>query len=132
MTEKKFLQEPDRVPTRRLASLGLAGLLAFGVGALWATTVQRGATGTVRSSTAPRPELAGQREVGMVYQPRFGESIAKARDDEARRRLSSAGVSSGSMLTVTTSNSRPTRQSSASIDRVRPARSRLQRPRQRW
>jgi hypothetical protein len=91
MTEKKFLQEPDRVPTRRLASLGLAGLLVFGVGAFWATTVQRGATGTVHSDTAPRPELAGQREVGMVYQPRFGESIAKARDDEARRRLSSAG-----------------------------------------
>ena len=91
MTEKKFLQEPDHVPTRRLASIGLAGLLVFGVGALWATTVQRGATGSVRSDTAPRPDLAGQREVGMVYQPRFGKSIALERADEARRRLSSAG-----------------------------------------
>ena len=91
MTTKKFLQEPDRVPTRRLASIGLAGLLVFGVGALWSTTVQRGATGSVRSDTAPRPALAGQREVGMVYQPRFDDHIAAARNEEARRRLSSAG-----------------------------------------
>ena len=91
MTAKKFLQEPDRVPTRRLASIGLAGLLVFGVGALWATTVQRGATGSVRGDAAPRPALAGQREVGMVYQPRFDDRIAAAKNDAARRRLSSAG-----------------------------------------
>jgi hypothetical protein len=59
MTEKKFLQEPDRVPARRLASIGLAGLLVFSVGAMWATSVQRGATGSVRGDTAPRPAVAG-------------------------------------------------------------------------
>ena len=91
MTTRKFLQEPDRVPTRRLASIGLAGLLVFAVGALWATTVQRSATGSVRSDTAPRPALAGKDEVGMVYQQRFAGSIAAAKNDEARRRLSSAG-----------------------------------------
>jgi hypothetical protein len=91
MTEKKFVQEPDRVPTRRLASIGLTGLLVFGAGAFWATTVQRGATGSVRSDTAPRPALAGQRAVGMVYQRRFDESIAAPHDEEARRRLESAG-----------------------------------------
>jgi len=90
MTEKKFLQEPDRVPARRIATLGLAGLLVFGVGALGSTAVQRSATGSVRSDTAPRPELAGQREVAMVYQPRFDRSLAAVHDDEARRRLSSA------------------------------------------
>jgi hypothetical protein len=91
MTEKKFLQEPDRVPARRLASIGLAGLLVFSVGAMWATSVQRGATGSVRGDTAPRPALAGKDEVGMVYQPRFAGSIAAAKNDEARRRLSGAG-----------------------------------------
>ena len=91
MTTKKFLQEPDRVPTRRLASIGLAGLLVFSVGAIWATSVQRAATGSVRSDTAPRPALAGQPEIGMVYQQRFAESIAAAKNDEARRRLESAG-----------------------------------------
>jgi hypothetical protein len=91
MTEKKFFQEPDRVPTRRLASIGLAGLLVFAVGAMWATSVQRGATGSVRSDTALRPALAGKEEVGMVYQPRFASSIAAAKNDEAGRRLEGAG-----------------------------------------
>ena len=91
MTERKLLQEPDRVPARRLASIGLAGLLVFGLGALWAASVQRGGTGSVRGDSAPRPALAGQREIGMVYQSRFDASIAAARNDEARRRLESAG-----------------------------------------
>jgi hypothetical protein len=91
MSREKFEQEPDRVPTRRLVSIGLAALLVFGLGALWATTVQRGATGSVLRDTAPRPALAGQREVGMVYQPRFGDGIAAAGNEEARRRLSSTG-----------------------------------------
>jgi hypothetical protein len=91
MTGKRFLQEPDRVPVRRLVFIGFAGLLVFGLGALWATTVQRGATGSVRGDTAPRPALAGQAEVGMVYQRRFDASIAAVKNDEARRRLESAG-----------------------------------------
>lgn len=91
MTRKPFVQEPDRVPARRLASIGLAGLLVFGAGALWATSVQRDATGSVRADTAPRPALAGDREVGMVYQRRFDEPIAAPRRDEAHRRLESTG-----------------------------------------
>jgi hypothetical protein len=87
----KLQQEPDRVPTRRLAAIGMVGLVVFAGGALWSSTVQRGATGSVRSDTAPRPALAGQREVGMVYQPRFDEGIAAAKNEEARRRLDSAG-----------------------------------------
>jgi hypothetical protein len=88
---ERLAQEPDRVPTRRLAVTGFAGLLVFAAGALWAATVQRGETGSVRSDTAPPPALAGRREVGMVYQPPFGESIAAAKNEKARRRLSSAG-----------------------------------------
>jgi len=92
MTDReKLVQEPDRVPTRRIVIIGLIGLVVFGAGAYWAATVQRGATGSVRSDTAQRPALAGQREVGMVYQPEFEESIAAAHDEEARRRLESAG-----------------------------------------
>jgi hypothetical protein len=92
MTDRDALaQEPDRVPARRLAAIGAAGLLVFAVGGLWVGTVQRGVTGTVRSDTAPRPALAGQREVGMVYQRRFGESLAAAKNEEARRRLDGAG-----------------------------------------
>jgi hypothetical protein len=91
MTHDPFEQEPDRVSARRLAAIGVAGVIVFGLGALWASTVQRGVTGSVRSDTAPRPALAGRREVGMVYQTRFGESIAAAKNEEARRRLESAG-----------------------------------------
>jgi hypothetical protein len=91
MTERRFLQEPDRVPVRRLVFIGLLGLFVFGLGALWAAIVERGATGSLRGDTAPRPSLAGQREIGMVYQRRFDASIAAAKNDEARRRLESAG-----------------------------------------
>jgi hypothetical protein len=84
----KLQQEPDRVPTRRLAAIGVAGLVVFAVGAGWAATVQRGVSGSVRSDTAPRPALAGQEAVGLVYQPRFGASLAAAKNEEARRRLS--------------------------------------------
>ncbi len=92
MTDRdRLAQEPDRVPARRLAAIGVAGLVVFAAGALWATSVQRGATGSVRSDTAPRPALAGQREIGMVYQPRFDEGIAAARNEAARPRNDSPG-----------------------------------------
>ena len=84
-------QEPDRVPARRLAAIGVAALLVFTGGVLWSATVQRGVTGSVRNDTAPRPALAGRQEVGLVYQPRFDASIAGAKNEEARRRLGSAG-----------------------------------------
>ena len=42
-------QEIDRVPVRRLVVIGLAGLLVFGAGTVWAVSVQRGAVGSVRS-----------------------------------------------------------------------------------
>jgi hypothetical protein len=87
----ELAQEPDRVPARRLAAIGVAGLLVFAAGALWAATVQRGVTGSIRGDTAPRPALAGQGEVGMVHQTPFGEGIAAAKNAEARRRLSGAG-----------------------------------------
>jgi len=87
----KLQQEPDRVPTGRLAAIGVAGLIGFAVAALWAGSVQRGITGTVRSDTAAPVALAGQREVGMVYQPRFDEGIAAGKNEEARRRLDGAG-----------------------------------------
>ena len=91
MTTKKFTQEPDSVPARTIAAIGVIGLVVFALGALWATSVQRGATGSVRADTSPRPALAGQQEVGMVYQPRFDQSIADAKNAEARRRLESTG-----------------------------------------
>lgn len=84
-------QEPDQVSTRRLAAIGVAGLLVFTGAALWSATVQRGITGSVRSDAAPRPALAGQQQVGMVYQVRFDASIAAVKNEEARRRLGGAG-----------------------------------------
>jgi hypothetical protein len=89
--QEKLEQEPDRVPTRRVAAVGLAGLLVFGAGALWAAGVLRGATGSARSDAAPRPALAGEPEVGMVFQQPFDEGIAAAHDASARRRLEGAG-----------------------------------------
>ena len=91
MTRKAFVQEPDRVPTWRLARIGVAALVAFAIGAAWAASVQRTSTGSVRGDTAPRPRAAGAPEVGMVFQGRFAASIANAKNDEARRRLTSAG-----------------------------------------
>ncbi len=84
-------QEIDRVPVRRLVGIGLVGLLVFGAGTVWAVTVQRGAVGSVRSDTAPRPEHAGDPEVGMVFQQPFDQPIAAAKNEAARRRLDSAG-----------------------------------------
>jgi F0F1-type ATP synthase membrane subunit c/vacuolar-type H+-ATPase subunit K len=90
-TWKSFKQEPDRVSARRLAAIGVAGLLVFGVGALGAASVQRSAHGTVRGSVSRPPEVAGKVEVGMVLQPPFGDSIAAAKNEEARRRLETSG-----------------------------------------
>lgn len=88
----ELAQEPDRVPTRRLALIGVAGLLVFAGAALWSSRVQLGLTGSIRSDTAGRAEHAGEREVGMVYQRPFDEeSIAAAKNEEARRRLGTAG-----------------------------------------
>jgi hypothetical protein len=87
----KVQQEPDRVPLRRLVGIGTAGLVVFGAGTLWAVSVQRGAVGSVRSDTAPRPEHAGDQEVGMVFQQPFDKPIAAARNEAARRRLESTG-----------------------------------------
>ena len=85
-------QEPDRVPTRRIALIGVAGLLVFGAAALASSLLQRSLTGSVRSDTAGRAEHAGEREVGIVYQRPFeSEAIAAAKTNEARKRLSSAG-----------------------------------------
>jgi hypothetical protein len=84
-------QEPDRVPVRRLAGIGLAALLVFGIGTLWAASVQRGAVGSVRSDTAPRPAFAGDAEVGMVFQTPFEGSLAATRNEAARQRLESVG-----------------------------------------
>jgi hypothetical protein len=91
MSTEKFAQEQDRVPTRRLAVIGLVGLVVFGVGALWTSTVQRGANGTIRTDISARPALAGEPEIGMVYQQRFDRSIAAVKNDDARRRLESTG-----------------------------------------
>jgi hypothetical protein len=88
----KLEQEPDRVPTRRLALIGIAGLLVFAGAALWSSRVQLGLSGSIHSDTAGRADHAGEREVGMVYQRPFEkESIAAARSEDARKRLGSAG-----------------------------------------
>jgi hypothetical protein len=88
----KVEQEPDSVPTRRIALIGVVGLLVFAGAALWSSRVQLGLTGTLRSTTAGRAEHAGEREVGIVYQRPFeSEGIADVKNVEARKRLESAG-----------------------------------------
>jgi hypothetical protein len=85
-------QEPDRVPTRRITLIGVAGLLVFGGAALWSSRVQLGLSGTIHSNTAGRAEHAGEREVGMVYQRPFEkENIAAAKRAEGQKRLESSG-----------------------------------------
>jgi hypothetical protein len=89
---EKLEQETDLVPVRRIVRVGVAGLVAFAVGGAWALTVQRGATGSVRSGvTDAPPAYAGNEEVGMVFQHPFAQPIAAAKRETARQRLESAG-----------------------------------------
>jgi hypothetical protein len=87
-------QEEDRIQTRFIVTVGLCAFVAFAVGIWWAVTVQRGRTGTIKSDTAPMPALAGQTEIGMVYQPVFDRSRGIAADRAAtqRRVLDSYGL----------------------------------------
>jgi len=88
----KLVQEVDRVPVRRIVGVGVAGLVAFAIGGAWSVTVQRGATGSVRSGvTSPSPAYAGRPEVGMVYQQPFAAPIAAAKRESARELLESTG-----------------------------------------
>jgi len=88
----KLAQEIDRVPVRRVVLVGVAGLVVFAVGGTWAVTLQRGATGSVRSGVTSSPAAhAGEPEVGMVYQQPFAKPIAAAKQASARERLESTG-----------------------------------------
>jgi hypothetical protein len=91
-TRERLAQEPDGVPTRRVAAVLGATLIVFGAAAYWSTSVLRGDTGSVRNEA--HADHAGDREVGIVFQRPFDEAHATARAEKleaAQRRLGGVG-----------------------------------------
>ncbi len=88
-------QEPDRVRSRAIVTIGAVGLAVFAVGIAWAVQIQRAAGGgSVRAgrvTTAPR--LAGRQEIGIVYQPPFDgdQPISAAKRNAQERHLRAFG-----------------------------------------
>jgi hypothetical protein len=83
-------QQEDRIKSGPIVAVGLGALVIFAVGIWWAASVDREATGSLRTVSAPAP-LIGRREIGMVFQPPFNEPIAAVRAKADQERLHSVG-----------------------------------------
>ena len=82
------IQEEDRIATGKIIVVAIVSLLIFGVGVVWAISIQRGMNKTIvtQMHNAP-PGEAGAPEVGIVYQWPFNMSeygADKARETKAR------------------------------------------------
>lgn len=76
----------ENIPSAFIVAVGAAALGVFGAGVYWAVTIQRQLTGSIHGDSAA-PALAGRREIGLVFQTPFGDSLAGARTREAQQRL---------------------------------------------
>ncbi len=90
----KVRQMEDAIRSRFIITVGAIALSVFAIGIYWAARIQHRETGSLSNDTAPRPKLAGKREIGMVYQPMYtGALLADENREIDRARLDSYGWS---------------------------------------
>ena len=69
------IQEEDRIATGKIVATAIVSLAIFGVGVVWAISIQRAENGSVITEALPAaPAMAGAPEVGNVYQWPFNLS----------------------------------------------------------
>jgi len=88
------IQEEDRIATGKIIATAVISLAVFGVGVLWAISIQRGENKTIVTQVSPAagPAEAGAPEVGIVYQWPFNVSkYGEAKKAELEARLHSYG-----------------------------------------
>jgi len=82
------VQEEDRIATGKIVVVAIVSLLIFGVGVVWAISIQRDQNKTIVTQMhKAAPAEAGAPEVGIVYQWPFNMSeygADKARETKAR------------------------------------------------
>ena len=69
------IQEEDRIATGKIVLTAIVSLTIFGIGVVWAISIQRNEMGSIVTHAAPAPQgEAGAPEVGIVYQWPFNMS----------------------------------------------------------
>ena len=69
------VQEEDRIATGKILLTAIVSLTIFGIGVIWAISIQRDQMGSIVSHQNPAPQgEAGAPEVGIVYQWPFNMS----------------------------------------------------------
>jgi hypothetical protein len=87
------IQEEDRIATPKIVLTAIVSLLVFGVGVVWAVSIQRSEGKFIAQQPPPSgPAMAGAAEVGIVYQWPFNLShYANDKAEEKRLWLDSYG-----------------------------------------
>lgn len=79
------VQEEDRIAIPTILVVAVVSLLTFGVGVIWAVSIQRSENKTVvQWHKANGPDEAGKPEVGIVFQTPFNKS-AYAEEKKAEK-----------------------------------------------
>jgi hypothetical protein len=92
MTHEPLRQEEDRIHTGRIVTVGVVSLVCFGIGVLWATSIQEMTNGTIHTGPKKAPSEVGKVEIGIVYQSPFdSRDIAHETDASLRARLATYG-----------------------------------------
>ena len=82
------IQEEDRIATGKIVLVAVVSLIIFGVGVVWAISIQRGENKSIITAMHPAPDgEKGAPEVGIVYQWPFNMSqygADKAAETKAR------------------------------------------------
>ena len=85
------IQEQDRIATGKIIMTAVVSLIIFGIGVLWAVSIQRAEEGHVRARIG-NPTEAGKPEVGIVYQwPFFISHYGQDKLEAKRAYLESYG-----------------------------------------
>lgn len=85
------VQEEDRIATGKIVLTAIVSLMIFGIGVLWAVSIQRGEMKTVVIHQEG-PTEAGKPEVGIVYQwPFFVSHFGQDKLEVKRAELESYG-----------------------------------------
>jgi hypothetical protein len=87
------IQEEDRIATGKIILTAVISLAIFGIGVLWAISIQRGENKTIVSQPGQLgPAAAGAPEVGIVYQwPFFTSQFANEKAQQTKGRLERYG-----------------------------------------